>query len=145
MSLALCFVVTQGEYETSESTYLARWLSNNSGECAAVAVKNRDGVCCRCEMTTFLKTCRCEKQSLLPDSFCTMVGKAMSVLAKCPVGEKLRSGHRKIQNFRSYEKKWPKQQNGFGIRKSHVHVINGRKSTLEIWLICSDKFGDIVT
>ena len=47
---------------------------------------------------------------------------------------------RKIQNFRSYKNKWPSNsKNGVGIPKSHVHVINGQKSTLEIWLVCSDK------
>ena len=70
-----------------------------------VTVQKRDGARSRCEMTNVLQTCRNEKHGLLPDSFCNTVRTALSVLAKCLIGENhLLMGGRKIQNFRSYEK-----------------------------------------
>ena len=85
------------------------------------------------------------KTKSAPESFCTIVRKAMSVLAKCLMGEKLRSGRSQDSEFQVIRKTTDpsNNKNGSGIPKSHIHVINGRKSRLEIWLACSDKFGDI--
>ena len=67
--------------------------------------------------------------------------KAMSDLGKMPYRWKSTkwtfarfgiSGHKK--NYLPSNSK-----NGVGIPKSHIHAINGQKSKLEIWLLCSDK------
>ena len=127
----------------SASTYLTRWLSNKIAKSAQwLLYKKRDGAHCRCNMTNVLKTCRNEKTQSAPEFFLQHCAESIVCLG---IGENnLLMDRRKIQNFKPYAIRKTIDQsnnkNGVRIPKSHIHVINGQKSKLESWVVCSDKF-----
>ena len=79
------------------------------------------------QLKNVLKTCQSEKETKsVPEFFLhhsaeSNVGSWQNALSV----KIYKVDVRKIQNFRSYEKQLT--NNGVGIPKSHIHVINGQK------------------
>ena len=143
MNWALRFVVPK-ESRSSSKSWTTHWLANKTcGERSGFYIQKCDGMRCKSDMTSVLKTCRNEKHSLLPNSFATMVRKAVD-LAQCSIGEKFSTVDGcKIQNFRSYEEQLTETQIKTEIRSPVTHSY-GQWAEIEVdnWVVCPDKFAE---